>query len=143
MIMKFEAPDGSIVENPNIEALRANMIDNFPDYWYQGSGDAMICCYNNDKSESSLLILPSAEHGIYLQYVTKENGMVKAAWVSMENPSNLAAWTECAYEWYASVGLFMPLEKAWSGIKYYLETGECSPEIDWIRPSEMPEESNW
>ena len=143
MIMQFHAPDGPIVENPNIETLRTNMIDNFPDYWYQGSGDAMICCYNDDKLESTILIFPSEEHGIYLRYLTQENGRVKANWVSMENTSNLATLTECSDEWYVSVGLFMPLEKAWSGIKYYLETGERSPEIDWIRPSELPDESNW
>jgi len=143
MIMQFQAPDGSIVENPNIEALRANMIDNFPDYWYQGHGGAIIYCYNDDTLVSNLLISPSAEHGIYLNYSTKEDGRTIATWVSMDNPLNLGTWTECAYEWYASVGLFLPLEKAWSGIKYYLETGERSPDIDWKQPSEMPEGSNW
>ena len=42
MIIKFEGPNGAIVENPNIETLRANMIDNFPDYWDQGHGGAIL-----------------------------------------------------------------------------------------------------
>ncbi|MGC5327298.1 hypothetical protein [Brevibacillus sp. SYSU BS000544] len=143
MKISFESPDGSMIENPSINDLRLNMIDNFPDFWMQGNGTATINYFDDEKSQRSLLILPNSEHGIYLKYLVMENRRVKAEWLSLENSLALKHTVECSDEWYASIGLFLPLEKAWIAIVEFLLSGERTDKINWINSEEMPEDSNW
>ncbi|GIO31560.1 MULTISPECIES: hypothetical protein [Paenibacillus] len=77
MKIVFESSNGSIIENPNMDYLRENMIDNSPDYWHQGNGTATIDIYDDKKGGRSLLIFPNAEHGIYLKYLIIENRRVR------------------------------------------------------------------
>ena len=143
MTIKYQSPNEPAVENPNIDELRTKMIDNFPEYWHQGKGTAAIQYICEEKGHRSLLIFPDDKYGIYLKYSTKENGRVKETWLSMENHLWMDTHIECSDEWYASVGLYMPVEKAWAGIKYFLETGERFPKIEWRNTKDMPEGSNW
>jgi len=142
-MIKFETPNGSIIDEPNANDLRKNMIDNFPDYWHQGTGAAAISRFDNEKCKQELLILPSDEYGIYLKYLIVKNGRVVDEWLSLEDPSRLDTCAECSYEWYASVGLFLPIEKAWITINEFLISGNRSNQIDWIKPEEMPDDGNW
>ena len=48
-----------------------------------------------------------------------------------------------ANELFASVGLFLSVEKAWLAIDEFCKTGERTDKIDWIEDSEMPEESSY
>ncbi len=143
MKIVFESPTGTIFENPNVDDLRQSMIDSFPDYWYQGIGTATIDYFDDEKDQRSLLIFPIDEHGIYLKYLVMENRRVSEEWLSLEIPLALDQFVESSDEWYASIGLFMPLEKAWTAISEFLVSGERTELINWINSEDMPEDSNW
>lgn len=143
MKIVFESPNGTIVENPNVEDLWHNMIDSFPDYWQQGSGTVTIDYFEENMGHRSLLIFPNDEHGIYLKYLVIENRRVKEEWLSLENPLTLNAFVETSDEWYASIGLFMPLDKAWTAISKFLVSGGRTELMNWINSKDMPEDSNW
>lgn len=143
MKIVFESPDGATVENPNIDELRLSMIDSFPDYWHQGNGTAIIEYFDDEKGQRSLMIFPNDEHGIYLKYLVMENRRVRAEWISLENELTLNQFVESSDEWYASIGLFMPVEKAWTAISEFLISGEKTDLINWINSEDMPEDSNW
>ena len=42
-----------------------------------------------------------------------------------------------------SRGLFIPLRKALYAIRYFAETGEPDPALQWISPEELPEDGNY
>ena len=77
-------------------------------------------------------MLPSEQNGFYLKYSDE----AKQVWLSLEDPGKLTEVVECADEWYASVGLFLPKEKAWLAIKEFCQTGNRTDEITWIDPAE-------
>ena len=143
MTIQYQGPNGYTIENPNIEDLRANMIESFPDYWHQGHGSAIIDYSSEENGQFSLIVSVDDVYGIYLKFCVEKGGLVSEEWLSVENPSLMDTHIECADEWYASAGLFLPLEKAWTGIKYFFETGERSPDIEWRNTFDMPEGSNW
>jgi hypothetical protein len=89
--------------------------------------------------KTEMLILPNDEHGFYLKFLD-ENG---DEWFSLENRDRMAEWAECCDEWYASIGLFVPRQKAWIATKEFCLTGKRTEEIAWITPEEMPAGSNW
>lgn len=139
----YESPKGIIIENPNIDELKCAMINNFPEYWHQGNGSATIDFHDEEKGHLSLLVLPNDEYGIYLKYLKLVNGRVQGEWLSIEDDQRLSETVESSDEWYASIGLFLPKEKAWLAIENFLKTGEMSEEIKWISSEDMPEDSNW
>jgi len=139
----FESPNGFIIDNPSADELKADMIYGFPDYWHQGNGAATITYVGDKKNKCLLLILPSYEHGIYLKHLTIDDGRITEEWLSLEDSQKLDLCAECSNEWLASIGLFLPLEKAWVAIYDFLLTGDRSIQIDWTKPELMPEDSNW
>ncbi|MNC12611.1 hypothetical protein D3C75_603350 [compost metagenome] len=143
MKIVFESPTGAIIENPNVDEIRQSMIDSFPDYWHQGNGTGSIDYFDDEKGHRSLLIFPNDEHGIYLKYLVMENRRVRAEWLSLENELRLNQFVESSDEWYASIGLFMPVEKAWIAISEFLISGEKTDLINWINSEDMPEDGNW
>ena len=42
-----------------------------------------------------------------------------------------------------SRGLFIPVRKALYAIRYFAETGQPDPDMQWISPSELPEDGNF
>jgi hypothetical protein len=143
MTITVESPSGFVIHNPDINNLKSDMIDNFPEYWHQGNGAAAINYRIDDIFQYTLVVLPSDNYGLYLKYLIKENGRVIEEWLSMQNPLLLDSIVECSDEWYASIGLFLPLEKAWLAIKEFLDSGEKSMEITWVTSAAIPENGNW
>lgn len=64
-------------------------------------------------------------------------------WLSLEDSSALNQSVECSDEWYASIGLFLPIERAWIAIKEFLVFGAKTDLINWINSDEMPDDGNW
>lgn len=138
----FQTPDGIEIENPEIRQLMEYIIDEFPEYWHQGNGGGILDFEDETKGRRRrLLILPNDEFGIYLQYIKKDNN--EETWLSLCNGLELKITAECGEELYASIGLFLPKERAWLAIEEFCKTGERTDKIDWISPSEIPEEGNW
>lgn len=139
----YVAPDGSSIENPELTELKDYILNRFPEYWHQGNGGATIDFYDENGGQRSLLILPNDEHGIYLKYIIEENGNIKETWLSLEDPEKLDETAECSDEWYASIGLFLPKEKAWLVVEEFCKTGERTDKIQWIDSADIPEGGNY
>ena len=77
---------------------------------------------------------------IYLQYL---DNVKHEIWLSLENVKKLNEVAETADEIYASIGLFLPIEVAWEGIKDFLLTGKRSEKIKWVEPNIIPENGNF
>lgn len=136
----FSTPIGDEYEVSDLNALKNDIIDNFDEYWMQGSGDGFIDYYIDDKKVSTLMLGPNIEYGLYLHIIDYTN---KADLLSLYDKSRLDEVAETADEIYASVGLFLPKDKAWEGVKYFLETGKPLSDITWITPDDIPENGNW
>lgn len=143
MIIKFISPNGLSIDSPDIDEMKANMIDNFPNYWQQGNEATSMDCIINGKVINSLLALSSAKHGIYLKYLAMNGRKILDECLSLEDSSKMDTHVECSDEWYASEGLFLPPEKAWIAINEFLNNGSKSKEVSWINSKDMPENSNW
>lgn len=139
----YQSPNGLSIENIGINKLKEYIIDQFPEYLYQGNGGASLDFYDGEIHNKSLLILPNEEYGIYLKYLVLENGKVKETWLSLEDRLNLNETAECSDEWFASIGLFLPKEKAWLAIEEFYLIGERTNKIEWLDPDEIPEGGNY
>lgn len=138
----FNAPeDSEEITVRDLGQLRSEMIDDFAQYWQDGSGEGDIQIFENNQLQSTLMIEPSIElERIYLHFIDNLNG---EDWLSVYDRENLEETIETVEEVYASAGLFLPLELAWKGIGEYVKTGRRTGQIDWITPKEMPENGNW
>lgn len=138
----FNSPDDSFeITVQDMKKLKSKMIDNFMDYWQEGSGEGDIQIFENSRISSTLMIEPSVElQRIYLHYIDHVNNKDL---LSVYDKSDLEETIEIGEEIYASAGLFLPLELAWRGIEEYVKTGKASEQIDWITPEDGPENGNW
>lgn len=136
----FNTPNGDTKQVTDLDALKSDIIDNFDEYWMQGSGDGFIEYFVDDKNVSTLMLGPNIEYGLYLHIIDYTN---KTDLLSLYDNSRLDEVAETADEIYASVGLFLPNDKAWEGIKYFFETGKPLSDITWITPDDIPENGNW
>lgn len=138
----FNAPeDSEEITVRDLGQLRSEMIDDFTEYWQDGSGEGDIQIFENNQLQSTLMIEPSIElERIYLHFIDNLNG---GDWLSVYDRENLEETIETVEEVYASAGLFLPLELAWKGIEEYVRTGRRTGQIDWITPKEVPENGNW
>jgi hypothetical protein len=127
-------PTGRRINDPSLDTVRQIILSPPAGYWYETIGVAALERYDGP-SKKRLMVLPSEQHGFYLKYSDE----AKQVWLSLEDPGKLTEVIECADKWYASVGLFLPKEKAWLAIKEFYETGNRSEEITWIDPAEIPE----
>jgi hypothetical protein len=137
----FQSPSGLEIENPEMKQLMGYIIEQFPQYWHQGHGGGIVDFYDGNNRHLRLLILPHDEYGIYLQYVKK--GINEETWLSLFDHMKLNTTAECGDELYASIGLFLPKEKAWLAVEEFCKTGERTEKIDWVSPSDIPEGGNW
>ena len=133
----FRSPEGARIENPSEDFMKTLFLSPSNDYWRRGSGDACLEFGHGD-SRKKLLILPSDSFCVYLKYIEGQN-----TWLSLQDSNRLKEMLECSDEWHASAGLFLPKEKAWLAIKEFSRTGTRCDQIQWIRPSELPEEGSW
>lgn len=138
------------ITSENIPQLYGDMIGNFPSYWMDGSHDAIISIYEDGVKTESFRI--SAYEGLGLHLVhTKWLYLGKDArpsrysivHLSVYDKTKLDQVVDICVEQYASVGLFLPPELAWKGIKEFIETGRMSIDINWITPDMLPDEGNW
>lgn len=138
----FNAPeDSEEITVRDLGQLWSEMIDDFTEYWQDGSGEGDIQIFENNQLQSTLMIEPSIElERIYLHFIDNLNG---EDWLSVYDRENLEETIEIVEEVYASAGLFLPLELAWKGIEEYVRTGRRTGQIDWITPKEVPENGNW
>lgn len=137
---EFYQPTGEVIENISIDQMKKYVIDEFIEYWKQGSGDGCINYYVEDSKKVTMMIGPNDEYGIYLHYIDVGNNKT---WLSLKDPSRLGEVAETAEEIYASIGLFLPIEVAWEGIKEFLLTGKRCEKIDWVQPNVIPENGNY
>jgi hypothetical protein len=134
----FNPPNGESIEDPNLLDLEKLIVDLPKDYWLEGSGDATLY-YRGQNGTTALIVMPNFDFGIYVQFVA-ENG---DKWLSLADRNRLNEVTEAAEEWYASIGLFLPPQKAWLAVKDFCLIGQRTTEIEWITPTEIPEGGNW
>ncbi len=137
---EFHQPTGIVIKNIELIKMNRYIIDEFETYWQQGSGDGYIDYCVNDTIKYSLLIGPNKKHGIYLHYIDNETD---EHWLSLGNIFSLDEVAETADEIYASIGLFLPVEKAWEGVKEFLISGKRTDLIEWIKPDIIPADGNW
>lgn len=137
----YEPPSGGTDTNLNVDELRNAVLSWPSDYWRVGSGGAILRFADGNERTAMLLVLPHVQeqHGIYLKY----SGSDKQEWLSVHDRSKLDHVAECADEWYASVGLFLPKELAWVAIEEFIRSGTKSAKVHWIQPDEVPENGNW
>jgi len=127
-------PTGRRITDPSLDAVRQMILSPPAGYWYETIGVAILERFDGT-SKKRLMVLPSEKHGIYLKYSDE----AKQVWLSLEDRGKLTEVVECADEWYTSVGLFLPKEKAWVAIREFCRTGNRTVEITWIDPAEIPE----
>jgi hypothetical protein len=138
MRIAFRPPFGEIINEPALEMLHDVIVSPPAGYWDQGSGGGTLDC-STDGSKTSLMLFPDSRYGVYLRFYDEQEN----PWLSLEDKAKLLEVTECNDEWYASVGLFLPKEKAWLAVKEFCLTGRRSLAVQWIPASEIPEGGNW
>ncbi|MDR9856638.1 hypothetical protein RJP21_23835 [Paenibacillus sp. VCA1] len=141
----YQAPNGSEIVLHDLLELKTHVVEEFPDYWHEGHGGGIISWYDDERCTRQLLILPNDDYRVYLQYIDKrKNEKSYETWLSLQDSENLGEETaEYSDELYASIGLFLPVEKAWLAIEEFCETGERTDKIEWIEDTEMPEDSQF
>lgn len=138
MPLVFRDPMGKSEDDPKLEMLQQLIVNPPSGYWDQGGGGANLD-YLTNGSKTSLMICPSSQYGISLRYYDEERN----PWLSIEDHDKLLECTELYDEWYVSVGLFVPKDKAWLAVKEFCINGKRSSSIQWIAASEIPEGGNW
>lgn len=136
----YHTPTGDTIENIKLETMKQYMLDDHYNYWSKGCGDGFIEYYRNNKEISTMMIGQNNNYGIYLRVVDHN---FNKEFLSLYNKELLNEVTETAEELYASIGLFLPIELAWEGIKQYLLDGTLSEKIKWVDPDIIPEEGNY
>ncbi|MDD7184334.1 MAG: hypothetical protein SPE43_08200 [Ruminococcus sp.] len=136
---KYDRPDGKIIINIAPDIVYNDIIKNFKNYWSSvGTACIEIQYFEDDELVASLFINVHLDYGIYLNYSSR--GEEKSS-VFDKSKLNEIVWTKDVCDF--SMGLFLPPELAWKGIKEFLETGTASKEIEWINPDDLPEGGNY
>ncbi|MDE7136847.1 MAG: hypothetical protein K2O29_00085 [Ruminococcus sp.] len=136
---KYDLPDGKIIININPDIVYNDIVKNFTNYWSSVSTACIeVHYYENDELIAALFINVHLDYGIYLNYSSR--GEEKLS-VFDKNKLNEIIWTKNVCDF--SMGLFLPPELAWKGIKEFLETGTASKEIEWMNPDDLPEDGNY
>lgn len=139
-ISKFHTPDGSVIENIDLEVMKRYIIEEFETYWIKGSGDGFIDMFDNNEKLFTMMIGPNIHYGVYLHVIDYKN---KQDWLSVYDKERLDDVAETADEIYVSIGLFLPKELAWIAIKDFLSDGALSKSVNWKHPEIIPENGNW
>ena len=135
---KYDLPDGKIIININPDVVYNDIIKNFKNYWSSvGTACIEIQYFEDDELVASLFINVHLDYGIYLRHESNEEKLS----VFDKNKLDEIVWTKDVCD--ISMGLFLPPELAWKGIKEFLKTGTASTEIEWISPNDIPEGGNY
>jgi hypothetical protein len=123
------------MRNPDLEELRRIVLNPKGPGW--DFGDARIR-YEARGEQFTLIVLSHLELGYYLKYIDPRD----EEWLSLGDASRL---TEVVVpdDWEASIGLFIPPDRAWLAIEEFCQSGTRSNRIAWIRPEAVPDEGNW
>ncbi|MDE5557240.1 MAG: hypothetical protein K2J32_06035 [Ruminococcus sp.] len=134
----YYSPMDEIITNIDANILYNDIIKNFKNYWSSVStAYAEIHYFEDEESIATLIINVHLDYGIYLRYESNEEKLS----VFDKNKLNEIIWIKDLYDF--SMGLYLPPELAWKGIKEFLETGTASKEIEWISPDDIPEGGNY
>lgn len=134
----FEPPHGQNWTDPDPSPLQKLFVNPPEDYWLTGSGSALVRWTREPKAQ--LIIGYNEDYGFYLQFVP-DHGEPS---LSLHDRSQLDTVAEACDDWEASVGLFIPAERAWLAVEDFCRTGAPSPRIEWIAPAdEIPDGGNW
>lgn len=139
----FRQPTGKTIANPSPGFVASAILSPPKDYWRQGNGDANIKCSEDGVEKSELIIAENEEFGFYMRFYDYEEHPNPKPWLSLQDRSTLSVTTECCDEWIASVGLFVVPERAAKAVEEFVQTGHKPTSIEWIRPSEIPEDGNY
>lgn len=139
----FRQPTGENILNPDPGFVASAMLSPPVGYWRQGSGDANIECWEDGINMSEIIIAENEQFGFYMRFYDNEEHCNPEPWLSLQDRSMLAVTAECCDEWFASVGLFVIPERAAKAVAEYIQTGLKPTSIEWIRPSEIPENGNY
>lgn len=135
--------DPETIELSQLQKIREDMIVHFEDFYFSGSG-ALIKLFDGNQEMKTIIVSPNLQFGIYLQFL-ENSGDPKnyKTYLSLYDSTKLDEPIETFDEIYASKGLFLPIDLAWSVISDFIVSGERSTKITWITPDEIPEEGNW
>jgi len=135
---KYDRPDEKMIINIDPNIVYNDIVKNFKNYWSSVSVSCVeVQYFEDDELVASLFINVHLDYGIYLNYSSR--GEEKLS-VFDKSKLNEIVWTRDVCDF--SLGLFLPPELAWKGIKEFLETGTASKEIEWITPDDIPENGN-
>ena len=135
---KYDRPDDKTIINIDPDIVYNDIIKNFRNYWTSVSVACIEVQYYEDDEQIALLFINvHIDYGIYLNYYRNEEKLS----VFDKSKLNEIVWTKDVCDF--SMGLFLPPELAWKGIKEFLETGTASEEIEWITPDDLPENGNY
>jgi len=134
----YYSPQSKVITNVELDVLYNNIIKNFKNYWLSAnSSTAEIHYFEDENLIASLIINVSIDNGIYLRYESNEEK------ISVFDKTKLSTiiWTKDVCDF--SLGLFLPPQLAWDGIKEFLQTGNASNKINWMNPEDLPENGNY
>ena len=136
---KYEPPQRKTITNIDPDIVYNDIIKNFKNYWSSvDTAGTEVQYYDDDELIASLFINVHLDYGIYLKYESRSDEKLS---VFDKNRLNEIVWTKDICDF--SMGLFLPPELAWKGIKEFLETGTASKEIEWISTDDIPEGGNY
>ena len=136
---RYDQPMKRMINNIAPDILYSDIIKNFKNYWSSvNTAGTEIQYFEDDELIASLFINVHLDYGIYLNYSSR--GEEKLS-VFDKNKLNEIIWTKDICDF--SLGLFLPPELAWKGIKEFLKTGTVSKEIEWVTPEDLPEDANY
>jgi len=134
----YYSPQSKVITNVELDVLYNNIIKNFKNYWLSAnSSTAEIHYFEDENLIASLIINVSIDNGIYLRYESNKEK------ISVFDKTKLSTiiWTKDVCDF--SLGLFLPPQLAWDGIKKFLQTGNASNKINWMNPEDLPENGNY
>lgn len=139
MYTLFYPPRGKAIKNIDLSQMKAYIIDEFENYWFNSTSDVSIQYFLNGKHVSDMIIGTNIKYGIFIHYIS-----ITEEKLSLYDSTKLTEVVDGANcELWVSTGLFLPKELAWEVIKEFLETGKASDKIKWILPDDIPEDGNY
>ena len=137
---EFYPPTGKMITNVSFKFMHDYIIEKFKEYWSQGTGSAEIHYLENEFS-ATLSISVNLDYGFYFNY--SNNKQDEKEKLSLFDFGKLNEIIEGIDDLEVSLGLFVPPIQAWEIIKFFLEKGQLSPQIKWIEPENLPENSKF
>ena len=123
-------------QNPDTTKLKQLILDSSPpgNPW----GEATLS-FESDDHKSQMYILSHPKLGYFLRY-----GDLSTAYGALSLwDRSLLSTVECPDDLEVSAGLFVPPEAAFSAVSEFFQTGQKPSQIEWIFPSEIPEDGNY